>query len=71
MRRFFSRFVIFALLAMLCVGSLAISASAVEYLPEKEGVSDNFGKKEYSPYVGRVFPTQVCWGETHLDQHHR
>ena len=39
---------------------------AQEYLPDKEGVVSLIGKKEYSPYVGREYPTQVFWGDTHL-----
>lgn len=41
-------------------------AFAQEYLPDKEGVVSAMIKKEYSPYAGREFPTQVYWGETHL-----
>jgi len=41
-------------------------AWAVEYLPDKEGVAEKYVKKEYSPYVGREFPTRVLFGETHL-----
>ena len=35
--------------------------------PPTEDVKDAFPKQEhYSPYVGRNFPTQVLWGDTHL-----
>lgn len=42
------------------------AARAQEYLPEKAGVASALAKKEYSPYVGREFPTRAFWGETHL-----
>ncbi|MEA3411170.1 MAG: DUF3604 domain-containing protein [Pseudomonadota bacterium] len=41
-------------------------AFAQEYLPDKAGVESVFTKQEYSPYVGREFPTRVLWGDTHL-----
>jgi hypothetical protein len=43
---------------------LALPAFA-QQLPTKEGVADTM-KKQYSPYVGRSFPTTVYWGDTHL-----
>jgi hypothetical protein len=39
---------------------------AQDHLPDKAGVAAALGKKEYSPYVGREFPTRVLWGDTHL-----
>ena len=39
---------------------------AQEYLPDKEGVASALTKKQFSPYAGREFPTQVMWGDTHL-----
>jgi hypothetical protein len=36
------------------------------YTPNKEGIADAYVKDEYSPYVGREFPTGVLFGETHL-----
>ena len=30
---------------------------AQEYLPDKEGVASALTKKQFSPYVGREFPT--------------
>lgn len=35
-------------------------------LPDADGVASSIGKKEYSPYAGRNFPTRVLWGDTHL-----
>mgnify|MGYP001817127625 CR=1 FL=1 len=37
-----------------------------EYVPDKDAVAELHGKKEFSPYVGRQYPTRVFWGETHL-----
>ena len=47
---------------------LTISAPAFsqEYLPDKAGVISAMTKQEYSPYVGREFPTRVLFGDTHL-----
>ena len=39
---------------------------AQEYLPDKEGVASALTQKQFSPYAGRQFPTQVMWGDTHL-----
>jgi len=39
---------------------------AQDHLPDKAGVAATLGKKEYSPYAGREFPTRVLWGDTHL-----
>ena len=52
--------------------TICVSAStpsivlAQDHLPDKAGVAATLGKKEYSPYVGREFPTRVLWGDTHL-----
>ncbi len=46
--------------------AISTTAFAVEYLPDKAGVASVMTKQEYSPYVGREFPTQVLWGDTHL-----
>jgi len=61
---------IHAINLLLVLASLTLAlgggAWAVEYLPDKEGVAEAYVKKEYSPYVGREFPTRVLFGETHL-----
>jgi hypothetical protein len=44
--------------------ALAVPAFA-QQLPTREGVAGSM-KKQYSPYVGRTFPTTVYWGDTHL-----
>jgi hypothetical protein len=49
------------------VGALtATSAVAQDHTPDPDGVADALGKKEFSPYAGRRFPTRVLWGDTHL-----
>ncbi len=51
----------------ICVSaSTPVIALAQDHLPDKAGVAATLGKKEYSPYVGREFPTRVLWGDTHL-----
>ena len=43
-----------------------ISATALaDQLPTKEGVKE-LAVPQFSPYVGRDFPTRVLWGDTHL-----
>ena len=57
------------LLVALAICILAATPSSVlaqDHLPDKAGVAKTFGKKEYSPYAGREFPTRVLWGDTHL-----
>ena len=42
-----------------------ISANALaDQLPTKEGVKE-LAVPQFSPYVGRDFPTRVLWGDTH------
>ncbi|HBF61248.1 MAG TPA: hypothetical protein DDW48_07415, partial [Methyloceanibacter sp.] len=36
-----------------------------DQLPTKDGTAD-LAKPQFSPYVGRDFPTKVYWGDTHL-----
>ena len=38
------------------VGEMALTADDVE----------RFGKRDFSPYAGRNFPTRPLWGDTHL-----
>jgi hypothetical protein len=52
--------------ALLGLSISSPSAIAQEYLPDKAGVVSAMTKQEYSPYVGREFPTQVLFGDTHL-----
>lgn len=53
-------------LAICILAASPPSVSAQDHLPDKAGVAKAFGKKEYSPYAGREFPTRVLWGDTHL-----
>ncbi len=51
------------------VATLAATLPAVaqEPPPSKEGLADAYpARKNYSPYVGRDFPSRVYWGDTHL-----
>ena len=52
------------MLAGVCSAALLSSASAQESF----GVDavGNLGKRSYSPYAGRNFPTRPLWGDTHL-----
>ncbi|WP_419175814.1 DUF3604 domain-containing protein [Desulfosediminicola sp.] len=55
------------LAAVLVLGMIGtVFASSTGMSPSKKGVGDALSTKEYSPYVGRDFPTQVFWGDTHL-----
>jgi len=54
----------FVVLCGLALMSTAVVAQ--EYLPDREGVVSAIGKQEYSPYVGREYPTRVFFGDTHL-----
>jgi len=53
----------------LILGALAISpfaVSAQEYAADRATVTETLAKKQFSPYVGREFPTRALFGETHL-----
>lgn len=54
-----------AVTAMVVAGTSQLYAYN-SFDPDKETISATIAKKEYSPYVGRDFPTQVYWGDTHL-----
>jgi len=43
-----------------------LPASGQDQIPEKDAVAQKYAKTEYSPYVGRDYPTKVFWGDTHL-----
>ena len=40
-------------------------AFAQDAVPTKDDVARAHGKKGFSPYAGRSYPTQVLWGDTH------
>ena len=41
-------------------------ASATEWQPDKDQLSELYPGKAYSPFAGRTFPTRPLWGDTHL-----
>ncbi len=53
-------------LLMSVLTALSMAASAQDQIPSKGSVTTQLGEAQYSPYVGRNFPTQVLWGDTHL-----
>jgi len=55
---------VMVILLVFTAGNLAL---AQDPIPPKETLEDAFpAQKNYSPYAGRNFPTQVYWGDTHL-----
>ena len=42
------------------------AAFAVEYHHSEEDVTKKLAEKQFSPYVGRTYPTRVFWGDQHL-----
>ena len=59
------RSVILSSMAALLVTGGCVSSSLADQLPTKDGTAD-LAKTQFSPYVGRDFPTKVYWGDTHL-----
>jgi hypothetical protein len=53
-------------LAAAFVVLIVLSTYAGEYGQDKDIVHENLSKKQFSPYAGRGFPTEVLWGDTHL-----
>jgi len=53
-------------LVILTLAVTTLPALAQDQIPSKDAVVEKYAKKEYSPYVGREYPTRVFWGETHL-----
>ena len=47
------------------LGCLFSATALADQLPTKEGVKE-LAVPQFSPYVGRDFPTRVLWGDTHL-----
>ena len=60
-----TRSVILSSMAALLVTGGCGSSSLADQLPTKDGTAD-LAKTQFSPYVGRDFPTKVYWGDTHL-----
>ena len=52
---------------MICwVGFMILPATAQDAVPSADAVSEALGRREFSPYVGRNYPTRVLWGDQHL-----
>jgi len=60
-----TRSVILSSMAALLVTGGCVSSTLADQLPTKDGTAD-LAKPQFSPYVGRDFPTKVYWGDTHL-----
>ncbi len=45
---------------------MPIIICAQEYHHSEVAVMEKLGQKEFSPYAGRSYPTQVYWGDQHL-----
>ena len=54
------------IVTLCCLALMSTAVSAQEYSTDKQDVVSAIGQKQYSPYAGREFPTQVLWGDTHL-----
>jgi hypothetical protein len=57
------------LLAAAVSAALAVAPSrtlAQDLSPSQDTVLEAHGTKEFSPYVGRNYPTKVLWGDQHL-----
>ncbi len=46
--------------------ALAPIVCAQDQIPDRDAVADKMIRPEFSPYVGREYPAQVLWGDTHL-----
>ncbi len=55
-----------AMLLLVTTATLTTVATAQDLTPSEEAVLEKHAKTEFSPYVGREYPTNVFWGETHL-----
>ncbi len=53
-------------LAMAITLVLPAATWTQDQIPTREAVESSIAKTEFSPYVGREYPTNVYWGETHL-----
>jgi hypothetical protein len=56
-----------SMIVMTALALLAYSgAFAMEYHQDEEALEKAFIEKQFSPYVGRSYPTRVLWGDQHL-----
>ena len=46
--------------------TIAVPTASAQAQPSKDAVIEMMAKDDFSPYVGREYPTQVYWGDTHL-----
>ena len=53
-------------MVVLAAASMPSISKSQEYVPSEDAVVENISQTEFSPYVGREYPTDVFWGETHL-----
>jgi len=60
-----TRSVILSSMAALLVTGGCVSSTLADQLPTMDGTAD-LARPQFSPYVGRDFPTKVYWGDTHL-----
>jgi len=54
------------LISLFGMVAMPVTGPAQEYTPSEDAVIENVSRSEFSPYVGREYPTHVFWGETHL-----
>jgi hypothetical protein len=66
MRFTFKTHIALVMLLLVVTVTFTTVAAAQDQIPSKEAVADRMAKTEFSPYVGREYPTRVFWGETHL-----
>ena len=57
---------IVTILAIMLLTGMTVPIVAQEYTPDKDSVAEAHSQKQFSPYVGREYPTNVYWGDTHL-----
>src|SRR4030095_16914546 len=55
-----------AIASLACVAFGAPAVFAVDQAACKKATPPQQGAVEFSPYVGRDYPTRVLWGDTHL-----
>ena len=46
--------------------TIAVPTASAQAQPSKDAVIEMMAMDDFSPYVGREYPTQVYWGDTHL-----
>jgi hypothetical protein len=68
--RFLKSSYMFATMLLLCIAfvlpAFAADSQVGEMQVPREILEKSFGKRPYSPYADRGFPSQVYWGDTHL-----